>query len=67
MGFYFRKSLKIGPFQINFSKSGISISLGVKGAKVNVGRKNSFVHLGRNGLYYKKVVSNKKVLSKIKK
>ncbi|NHI48081.1 DUF4236 domain-containing protein [Clostridium botulinum] len=34
MGFRFRKSVKIGPFRINFSKSGIGYSVGSKGYRV---------------------------------
>lgn len=33
MGVRFRKSFKAGPFRINFSKSGIGWSVGVKGAR----------------------------------
>jgi len=35
MGFYFRKSKKFGPFRLNFSKSGIGASVGVKAARVS--------------------------------
>ena len=34
MGFSYRKSVKIGPFRVTASKSGISYSAGVKGARV---------------------------------
>lgn len=34
MGFRFRKSVKAGPFRINFSKSGVGYSFGGKGARV---------------------------------
>ena len=34
MGFRFRKSIKIGPFRLNFSGSGIGYSFGRKGARV---------------------------------
>jgi Protein of unknown function (DUF4236) len=34
MGFSYRKSLKMGPFRVTASKSGISYSAGVKGARV---------------------------------
>ena len=57
MGFYFKKIIQIGPFRINFSKSGISFSLGIKGASVNIGRK---------GLYYKKSIDNKQIFSRKK-
>ncbi|WP_192822744.1 DUF4236 domain-containing protein [Rufibacter sp. LB8] len=54
MGFYFRKSAKVGPFRLNFSKSGIGVSAGVKGARVSMGPSGTFVHLGAGGIYYKK-------------
>ncbi|NFJ84005.1 DUF4236 domain-containing protein [Clostridium botulinum] len=34
MGFRFRKSVKIGPFRINLSKTGIGYSVGCKGYRV---------------------------------
>lgn len=34
MGLRFRKSKKIGPFRITFSKSGISASVGIKGLRI---------------------------------
>lgn len=34
MGFRFRKTLKMGPVNINFSKSGIGASVGVPGARI---------------------------------
>ena len=34
MGFRFRKSVKAGPFRINFSKSGVGYSVGGKGFRV---------------------------------
>lgn len=66
MGFYFKKILHFGPFRINFSKSGISISLGVKGASVNIGPKRSYINVGRKGLYYKKSIDNKQLFSRKK-
>lgn len=35
MGLRFRKSINIGPLRINFSKSGIGFSLGVKGFRIS--------------------------------
>ena len=35
MGLRFRKSINIGPLRINFSKSGVGFSLGVKGFRVS--------------------------------
>ena len=34
MGFYIRKSFKIGPVKLNLSKSGIGTSVGVKGLRI---------------------------------
>lgn len=52
MGFYFRKSVKFGPMRLNFSKSGIGVSAGVKGARVSVGPKGTYIHAGTGGFYY---------------
>lgn len=58
MGFYFRKSKKFGPFRLNFSKSGIGASFGVKGARVSSGPSGTYVHVGTNGFYYKQKINN---------
>ncbi|TAE77083.1 MAG: DUF4236 domain-containing protein [Verrucomicrobia bacterium] len=34
MGFYYRKSINLGPFRINLSKSGIGYSVGTRGVRV---------------------------------
>lgn len=54
MPFYFRKSVKLGPIRLNFSKSGIGTSVGVKGLRYGV-RPNgrAYVHAGRYGIYYR--------------
>lgn len=57
MGFYFRKSISVGPFRFNFSKSGIGISAGVKGFRFGTGPKGNYVRIGRDGIYYQKIVS----------
>ncbi|MGI9460087.1 MAG: DUF4236 domain-containing protein [Pirellulales bacterium] len=55
MGFYIRKSFKVGPARINLSKRGVGGSVGVKGARVGVNAKGKgYVHGGRGGLYYRK-------------
>lgn len=52
MGFYIRKSFKIGPLRLNLSKSGLGASMGVKGARLGLSSKGKiYVHLGRGGLY----------------
>lgn len=54
MGWYFRKSKSVGPFRVNFSKSGMSFSTGVKGARMTFGPRGTFVNVGSNGIYYRK-------------
>ncbi|MDB5141123.1 MAG: type 3 domain protein [Mucilaginibacter sp.] len=57
MGWSYRKSFGSGPFRINFSKSGISYSVGVKGARVNVGPRGTYVNLGSHGISYRRKIS----------
>jgi len=54
MGFYIRKSFRVGPVRFNLSKSGIGTSVGVKGFRLGTGPRGSYVHMGREGLYYRK-------------
>lgn len=50
MGLRFRKSIKICKgVRVNFSKSGISYTLGVKGASVSVGKKGAYLNAGIPG------------------
>lgn len=53
MGFYFRKSLRAGPFRFSLSKSGIGVSTGFTGFRVGMGPRGNYVSMGRNGLSYK--------------
>ncbi|MBV7532852.1 DUF4236 domain-containing protein [Chitinophaga sp. sic0106] len=58
MSWSYRKSISAGPFRLNFSKSGISYSAGVKGARINVGPRSTFVNLNTNGISYRQRLSN---------
>lgn len=58
MGFYFRKSVKMGPFRMSFSKGGISTSFGVKGARVTAGPRGTYVTIGSNGFYYRQRIGS---------
>lgn len=54
MGFYFRKSLRLGPLRFNLSRRGVGVSAGVRGARVGIdagGRE--YVAGGRYGLYFR--------------
>lgn len=53
MGWYLRKSVKFGPLRVNFSKSGIGYSFGVKGARIGTGPRGPYIAGGRYGLYYR--------------
>ena len=54
MGWYLRKSLKLGPLRINLSKSGLGASAGAAGLRVGTGPKGRYLHAGRGGLYFRK-------------
>ncbi|MBD5402257.1 DUF4236 domain-containing protein [bacterium] len=54
MGFSFRKSVKIGPVRVNFSKSGVGVSAGVKGARIGVNAKGkAYASVGAKGFRYR--------------
>lgn len=57
MGWSYRKSFGSGPFRINFSKRGISYSVGVKGARINVGPRGTYVNLSSHGISYRRKIS----------
>ncbi|MBI6546309.1 MAG: TerB N-terminal domain-containing protein, partial [Cyanobacteria bacterium NC_groundwater_1444_Ag_S-0.65um_54_12] len=57
MGFYLRKSVSVGPFRFNFSKSGTGVSIGVRGLRVGAGPRGSYVHVGQDGVYYRATLS----------
>jgi len=56
MGWFYRRSAKFGPFRLNFSKSGIGVSAGIRGARVSTGPKGTYVNLGRSGIYYRQKI-----------
>jgi len=56
--FYIRKSLSVGPFRFNLSKSGIGLSAGIKGLRVGTGPRGNYVHMGRGGLYFRQTIPN---------
>lgn len=66
MGIRFAKSIKIGNYlRINFTKNGLSATIGKKGASVNIGTKGAYLNLspaavGVNGTglsYRQKILS----------
>lgn len=53
MGWYVRKSFRMGPVRWNLSKSGIGVSAGVRGLRVGTGPRGAYVAGGRGGLYFR--------------
>ena len=53
MGFYLRKSVRVGPVRFNLSGSGIGMSTGIKGFRVGTGPRGNYVHIGGAGVYYR--------------
>jgi hypothetical protein len=56
MGFYIRKSMKVGPLRFNLSKSGVGVSAGIKGARIGTGPRGNYIHLGTKGFYYRSTI-----------
>lgn len=57
MGFYLRKSIRVGPFRFNLSKSGMGVSTGIPGFRVGTNTRGNYVHMGRKGFYYRTSLS----------
>jgi Protein of unknown function (DUF4236) len=54
VGWYLRKSLRVGPLRFNLSKRGVGASIGVKGARVGIDASGrEYVAGGRYGLYFR--------------
>ena len=59
MAFFFRKRVGFGPFRLNFSKSGIGASVGVRGARLTMTpRGTTYVTVGSHGFYYRETLSH---------
>ncbi|NBQ70632.1 MAG: DUF4236 domain-containing protein [Nitrosomonadaceae bacterium] len=58
MGFYYRKSISIGPFRVNVGRSGVGYSVGGKGFRTGVssqGKRYSTFNVPGTGLGYRTV------------
>ncbi len=56
MGWSYRKSVHVGPFRVNLSKSGIGYSVGEKGFRVGVnskGRRYESISIPGTGISYR--------------
>lgn len=54
MGWSFRRAVRFGPLRVNLSRSGVSLSGGVRGARVNVGPRGTYVSLSGGGFRYRR-------------
>lgn len=48
----------MGPLRFNLSRSGLSVSGGVRGARVNVGPRGTYITLGAQGFRYRKKLTS---------
>jgi len=54
MGWFLRKSFRVGPLRLNLSKRGIGASVGVKGARLGVDATGKpYAAGGRHGIYFR--------------
>jgi hypothetical protein len=60
MGWYVRKSVRMGPVRWNLSKSGIGMSVGVRGLRVGTGPRGPYVAGGRGGLYFRQPLGRRR-------
>lgn len=63
MAFFFRKSLNLGIIRINFSKTGIGVSIGVPGARIgktSTGKTYVSGSAKGTGIGYRKYLDGKK-------
>jgi len=58
MGWSFRRSIKMGPLRVNFSRSGVGLSAGIKGARISAGPRGTYVTFSAGGFQYRKKLQN---------
>lgn len=64
--FFFRRSTRVGPFRLNFSRSGIGASVGVKGARLTMTpRGTTYVTVGSHGFYYRETLSSRDAIRRV--
>lgn len=56
MGWFLRKSIRLGPLRLNLSKRGLGGSVGVKGLRAGVASGKPYVAGGRGGIYFREWV-----------
>lgn len=64
MGWGFRRGVRVGPFRLNVSKRGLSMSAGVRGARVNLSSRGLGVSGSALGFTYRKQLISKRDLER---
>ena len=65
MGFFLRKFINYGPVRVNFSKSGIGVSVGVPGLRIGTGPNGNYLNIGVGGLGYKRKLPSLGLVKKV--
>lgn len=61
MGCYFRRTVKLGPINVNLSKRGIGYSVGLPGVRIGKNaRGQKYLTASRHHLYYRRLLSARK-------
>jgi hypothetical protein len=58
MGLYFRKSVRMEPFRVNFSSSGVGLSAGIPGLRIGTGPRGNYIQMGAQGVYYRAALAS---------
>jgi len=58
VGWSYRKSVRMGPLRVNFSRSGASVSTGIKGARVRFGPRGTYVTFSAGGFRYSRKLAH---------
>lgn len=53
MGWSYRRSVKLGPVRLNFSKSGVGASVGIKGLRIGTGPRGTHLTASGGGFQYR--------------
>jgi hypothetical protein len=59
VSFYLRKSLSVGPFKFNLSKSGVGLSNAPEAGGLGNAPRGTYVHIGRGGIYFRQALPRK--------
>lgn len=61
MGWYFKRTVKLGPVNLNLSRRGVGYSVGLPGLRIGKGaRGRKYVTASRHGVYYRRLLDQRK-------